>query len=317
VSEFESEVARHGAPLLVDPALSFADLERALLALGWRRDATRPFTPDLIPGEPELAGFSAPDGLGHLAYTFNPVVQLRVLAPRDVRHDQVAELERRLPLLRARDALALLRDADPRRALLGVLAAETLEEPLLLDAVQALAAHSEPALARAAQRAALRLGELARARDQALEVLGFIAEQARPLLTQLTGPLGAEYVRELAPRPEDYAAVFVDEVAARARAAYEELWREPPVLKRSESQTELEIHAAPAGMLRSDNELSQAFPQGYRAVAVWLRPERVWLCWRYRSAGQRSGMRFDGLVWVEGRWAWFPKPYRALGVAPG
>ena len=29
--------------------------------------------------------------------------------------------------------------------------------------------------------------------------------------------------------------------------------------------------------------------------------------------GESLGMAFDGLVHVNGHWAWFPKPWRALG----
>jgi hypothetical protein len=66
-------------------------------------------------------------------------------------------------------------------------------------------------------------------------------------------------------------------------------------------------------MLREDNELSRQFPQGYRAIAHWLNPNRVWIAWKYIKTGQSSGQAFNGLVWVDDHWAWFPKPFRALG----
>jgi hypothetical protein len=66
-------------------------------------------------------------------------------------------------------------------------------------------------------------------------------------------------------------------------------------------------------MLREDNELSQRFPGGYRALAPHLRPERIWFVWRYLQAGEAAGMRYDGLVRLPDRWIWFPKPYRVVG----
>ncbi|MBW1876968.1 MAG: hypothetical protein JRJ84_01265 [Deltaproteobacteria bacterium] len=59
-------------------------------------------------------------------------------------------------------------------------------------------------------------------------------------------------------------------------------------------------------MLREDNELSAHFPEAYHAVAQVLDTSRVWMCWRY------DGLRYDGLVWVNDHWAWFPKPWRVL-----
>lgn len=119
-------------------------------------------------------------------------------------------------------------------------------------------------------------------------------------------------IAELRPKPEDYARVFVEGAAERARAHYDELWREQPVIQPPSDATELDIHAAPAGMLRSENELSLHFPQGYRTIADELVRDRIWLSWRYRKAGASAGLLFDGLVWLDQRWAWFPKAFRAL-----
>jgi hypothetical protein len=66
-------------------------------------------------------------------------------------------------------------------------------------------------------------------------------------------------------------------------------------------------------MLRSPNQLSRHFPGGYRAIAGYLRAERVWLCWRYAAHGAERGTLYDGLVQLEGRWLWCPKPYRVVG----
>ncbi|TMQ06352.1 MAG: hypothetical protein E6J91_38110 [Deltaproteobacteria bacterium] len=31
------------------------------------------------------------------------------------------------------------------------------------------------------------------------------------------------------------------------------------------------------------------------------------------GAGEQLGMAYDGLIYVNNHWAWFPKPWRALG----
>jgi hypothetical protein len=302
----------HGPPLILAPELTFPELSRALEALGWERDSTRPFTPDLIAGEPELAGFRARGGVGHLTYTLNPIVRLRVLDPRDLRPDERRELEQRLPLVGKKEARAFLADARAEVALLGLLVAEHSSDPALLEPVKRLVSHPTPSVAATAERVRRRLEELDRARRDTLELLAFITQAARPVLAALPGPLGREMIAELRPRPEDYARVFVEDAALHARAHYDELWRETPVISPPSDATELDVHAAPAGMLRTENELSLHFPMGYRAVADELVSERVWLSWRYRKPGASAGLLFDGLVWLDQRWAWFPKAFRAL-----
>jgi hypothetical protein len=65
-------------------------------------------------------------------------------------------------------------------------------------------------------------------------------------------------------------------------------------------------------MLGDENDLSRQFPQGYRAIAKWLQPGRVWVAWKYLKPGAQSGDAYNGLVWVDDHWAWFPKPFRVL-----
>ena len=39
----------------------------------------------------------------------------------------------------------------------------------------------------------------------------------------------------------------------------------------------------------------------------------TWWRWKFTKPGEDLGMAYDGLVFVNGHWAWFPKPYRAIG----
>jgi hypothetical protein len=75
----------------------------------------------------------------------------------------------------------------------------------------------------------------------------------------------------------------------------------------------LRVDAAPAGMLHEENELSRRFPGGYRALAPHLLSDRVWFVWRYVRGGAEAGMRYDGVVLLDDRWVWFPKPYLVVG----
>ncbi len=298
--------------LVLRPDLPFARLARILATLGWRRDTTRPTTPDTIPGEPELAGWRWRGG-PRLSYTFNPVCSLRVLDVGDSSATRERALRRRLPLLEGGGVEALLDDPEPRRVLLGLLAARALELWPLMTRAAALADHAEPAVAEAARRTAKDLERVAYARAVSLEGLRAIAAEAEPLLRALLGPQGAPLVAALRPRPEDYARVFAPEVVDRMRAYYDARWDEdPPEVFSETDASELTIDAATAGALGSENEVSRPFPGRYRAVAEHLEPSRVWLTWCYHRPGESAGVRFDGLVWVDDHWAWCPKPYRAL-----
>jgi len=82
-----------------------------------------------------------------------------------------------------------------------------------------------------------------------------------------------------------------------------------------EGQTELSIAAALAEELARGGPEPQPFPGGYVRVAHRLRADVLWPCCRFCEPGGRRGTAFDGFVELDGRFAWFPKPWnvRALG----
>lgn len=121
-----------------------------------------------------------------------------------------------------------------------------------------------------------------------------------PLLSQFP-----QIAPEFHPQFADYQKVFEPEAVASAREAYEALWSESMDL--DAPKAEMQIFVSPAGMLLTDNDLSRPFPTGYRAIAHLLQPQRVWAAWKYPS-----GLLYDGLVWCDDHWSWFPKPYRML-----
>ena len=119
----------------------------------------------------------------------------------------------------------------------------------------------------------------------------------------------------LKPRDEDYAAVFVPEVAERARAGYQGLWSQVPPWPVRPEQTELRIGAAFAEDFATENARVRPFPGGYRDVARYLIADRVWIVWEHVAPGAKDGILFDGLVALDDHFAWFPKPWRVVGAA--
>jgi hypothetical protein len=136
--------------------------------------------------------------------------------------------------------------------------------------------------------------------------------QLEPILRAIAADGTGAALRELRPRDADYARVFVGEMVEPARQRYERMWDAGIGFRQPVGRTRIRIHLAPAGALADDNAMSRPFPGGYRSVANLLVPSRVWAAWQYHSPGNSAGMSYDGLVWCDDHWAFFPKPNRLL-----
>lgn len=147
----------------------------------------------------------------------------------------------------------------------------------------------------------------------ALAAIAVIKAQLEPLVRALAADRAGDVLRTVRPRPDDYAKAFRAPLAAAAAQEFAKLWAEPLSLRHPRpEQSQLLLDLAPAGMLASDNELSNRFPGGYQTLAPHLVPHRVWARWKLVRPGETVGMAYDGLVWLDDHWAWFPKPYRVL-----
>ncbi len=143
--------------------------------------------------------------------------------------------------------------------------------------------------------------------------------QLEPILRAVAADRTGAALQELRPRDDDYAKVFVRDTVGPARQQYARNWKTGIGFRRPTGRPNLRVHLTPAGALADDNAVSHSFPGGYRSVAGLLVPTRVWAAWRYLSPGQSAGLSYDGLVWCDDHWAFFPKPYRVLasGVRNG
>jgi len=131
----------------------------------------------------------------------------------------------------------------------------------------------------------------------------------KPLLT--ASP--EELVRALRPRPEDYARVFVPSTVDRAQMGFGHVWNTAPRALGKPGQTQVRAMAAEASMFQDENDISRAFPGGMRKVAHMLVPGNIWVSFKLTAPGESLGMAHDGLVKLDDRWAYFPKPWRVLG----
>jgi hypothetical protein len=134
-------------------------------------------------------------------------------------------------------------------------------------------------------------------------------ERARRVLAEAFGrrPVVVESLR---PQDGDYARVFLDDAVEAMRAAYQALWASSFAVRVRPAQIELHVAAATVDELRAGSGAPPAVPGGYREASAFFRPGPVWVCWELREPGAAFGMSFDGLVELDDRWAWFPKPWR-------
>ena len=143
---------------------------------------------------------------------------------------------------------------------------------------------------------------------------------AKQLLTDVrTSSDAHKMTQELKPTSADYKAVFAGEAAAKAEAGYAQLWTDPKaVILAPPGNTELLFSKATTEDLQKWTPQAEAdFPGGYKRIAAKFQPGFTVYRWKYAKPGEKSGMAYDGLIFVNNHWAWFPKPWRVLGGEGG
>ena len=122
-----------------------------------------------------------------------------------------------------------------------------------------------------------------------------------------------EMSKSLRPSAADYSAIFVDDVVGMAKTKYEEHWtNEDYVLEVKEGQTELLLWKATREQLLNGSGDVAEFPSGYKKVAEKLRPGLTFYRFKFVKPGDKHGMTYDGLVFVNGHWVMVSKPYRVI-----
>jgi hypothetical protein len=137
--------------LVASPQVSFDELTRQLTELGW--DLEQSSTEPIVAGEPELGVFVHRLDTTAIHYTFNPVVNLRVLQFRGSNaQSQRLQVRDRIPVLGGKELHALLDSGETKQMLLGLLAAEELSEMGVVQQVARLCQHPDSRIARTAVR---------------------------------------------------------------------------------------------------------------------------------------------------------------------
>jgi hypothetical protein len=149
----------------------------------------------------------------------------------------------------------------------------------------------------------------------AVESVPTVRARAANVLSRIRVDLD-EGVAGLRPRNDDDERAFDPAVGAIVRAFYEPMWDAGVAIEVPGDHLRTIVHACVASLFIQEVEAAREFPGGYRRIRPYLRPYRVWVCWRWVPPHQTTGLSFDGLVWLDDHWAWFPRPYRALVDRP-
>lgn len=132
-----------------------------------------------------------------------------------------------------------------------------------------------------------------------------LAEFVKPgaNLTPLTAGLRAE--------PGDYGTVFTPDVGAKVQKVMDAAWTNGQFLVRPAhpNQTEMLVLSATTDELKAG---SPNCPGNYKDVASQMAPGLTVYCFKFVEPGSKTGTAFDGLIFVNGHWAIFPKPWFAM-----
>lgn len=121
---------------------------------------------------------------------------------------------------------------------------------------------------------------------------------------------------DLRPTKEDYRAFYADEATAtRAETFFDKLWSSgDAVVAPKEGQTELKLFSATTEQLNAlvpEGEAAE-FPTGMQSLASNLKPNLTIYGFKFVKPGETTGMAFEGLTHINGKWRLFPKPWRFM-----
>jgi hypothetical protein len=141
------------------------------------------------------------------------------------------------------------------------------------------------------------------------------AADAQKMLAEFVKP-GADpaaLTSALRPKPEDYDAAFVAEAAPQVKAAAEALWEGGKLtIKPTAEQTEVNVVGTTIEEIKKGDGNSGGCPAQYKDFVDKLKPGNVIYCFKFVKPGEKAGTRGDTIMYLDGRWVLFPKPWKLV-----
>ena len=142
------------------------------------------------------------------------------------------------------------------------------------------------------------------------------SQGANALLLEFLKP-GADLAaltKKLQPIEKDYSTVFKPEYAKKMAEMYTQPWKDGlMVVSPKPGQSEVLLYSATSEELQKwTGNAKDYFPGGYEKIGPGFADGLTFYRFKFVSSGEKIGMAYDGLVYVNGHWRIFPKPYRVL-----
>lgn len=148
--------------------------------------------------------------------------------------------------------------------------------------------------------------EFAAGREGVVALLQYILSAEKKEIIELT--------YQLEPSREEYEQIF--------EAPYDKLvWRYHKRLRRYadvrvhpilKKQTEFLLWSATTEELQLYEGEARNFPGGYREMAVYMKPGITFYRFKFVEPGRKLGSAFDVLIYIEGHWRLFHRPWAVL-----
>jgi len=138
---------------------------------------------------------------------------------------------------------------------------------------------------------------------------------ARAVAAQFLANSGVEpraAMLKLRPTQADYLAVYKEPVAGALEAENDRHWNKGETLRVSAQRTEILMIVVPTDDLIDGKPVLSEFPGGYRRVLPYLKRGIPIARFKYVEPGKTTGLAVDGLVHVNGRWVFMPKPWTVV-----
>ena len=120
----------------------------------------------------------------------------------------------------------------------------------------------------------------------------------------------------LKPRPEDVRAAYREPLASALIAGYDKLFKPGVAIGGKPGQTDMRTLFTHFSALQNGKKVLREFPGGYEKVLPYMitapGSDPVIARFVFVQPGETRGMAFDGLIHVNGRWVFMPKPWRVI-----
>jgi hypothetical protein len=116
----------------------------------------------------------------------------------------------------------------------------------------------------------------------------------------------------LKPSPEDVRAVYAEPLASALIDAYDGMFVPGAVIEPKPEHKQLLTTFTTTGRLKAGDPVLDDFPGGYRDVLRYIVADVPIGRFKFVKPGATLGLAFDGLIFVNDRWVFMPKPWRGL-----